>query len=56
LRFDTSSLHAQGGQRRNTYFNIRRDIPGKNELPKLIQGVRFSDGIEVKDEAEKNVA
>ena len=26
LRFDTSSLHAQGGQCRNTYFNILRDI------------------------------
>jgi hypothetical protein len=27
LRQDTSSLNAQGGQRRNAYFNILRDIP-----------------------------
>jgi hypothetical protein len=27
LRIDTSSLQAQGGQRRHTFFNILRDIP-----------------------------
>jgi hypothetical protein len=26
--FDTPSLPAQGEQRRSTYFNIGRDIPG----------------------------
>jgi hypothetical protein len=27
---DTPSLQAQGEQRRFSYFNIRRDIPGGN--------------------------
>jgi hypothetical protein len=27
--FDTPSLQAQGEQRRSTYFNIGRDIPGR---------------------------
>ncbi len=27
LRIDTSSLQAQGGQRRPSFFNILRDIP-----------------------------
>ena len=31
-------------------------LNGKNELPKLIEGVRFTDGIEVKDEAKKSAA
>jgi hypothetical protein len=30
LRIDTSSLQAQGGQRRHSFFNILRDIPGKS--------------------------
>jgi hypothetical protein len=34
LRQDTSSLNAQGGQRRNNYFNILRDIPtGSDTAP-----------------------
>jgi len=31
-------------------------LNGKNELPKLIQGVRFNDGIEVKNEAQQHAA
>jgi hypothetical protein len=31
--FDTPSLPAQGEQRRSTYFNIGRDIPGKSLYP-----------------------
>jgi len=31
-------------------------LNGRNELPKLIEGVRFADGIEVKDEAKKSAA
>jgi putative transposase len=29
---------------------------GKNQLPKVIQGVRFSDGCEVTNHAERAVA
>ena len=31
-------------------------LNGRNELPKLIQGVRFKDGIEVKDEIRISAA
>jgi hypothetical protein len=33
--FDTPSLPAQGEQRRSTYFNIGRDIPGAPHAPAL---------------------
>jgi hypothetical protein len=32
--FGTPSLPAQGEQRRSTYFNIRRDIPGNRSSRK----------------------
>jgi hypothetical protein len=34
--FDTPSLPAQGEQRRSTYFNIGRDIPGVSTVPAAV--------------------
>ena len=31
-------------------------LNGRNELPKLIQGVKFKDGIEVKEKVRINAA